>query len=315
MTSVCIPQVSSEQHILLIKTTNDNTIITKYFPNKTNVQNVLDTLLRRVKFAVSSGGEHRSESPKLSLSFNGTMMADLTKDLSYYGISSKIEMIYLKYIIPRTNTNEISTNLNSTSVAKDIIKRTTVFNGNRRELQDWAMEKGKSYRVHGGSKSSEIRRAIISHGDIAREIYIKTLTGKTITLTVPQNVKLEELRCCVEYKEGIPPAQSKLVMNGLCMEDGNELETYVKRKLLQLGNKDTDLDLNFDNATIHLILCLRGGMYSEESGKNGSYSSLEKLGTTIYEIYSNDLMDNLDMVDLLDGVEPDVNIIQIQTKG
>tara|TARA_B100001093_G_scaffold480410_1_gene510255 strand:- start:926 stop:1885 length:960 start_codon:yes stop_codon:yes gene_type:complete len=296
MSAVCLPQVSQNYNILCIKTQNGNVIITKYKPNKTLIKNVINTLKHKIGFKISEGGSKTVEKfVELTLSYNKKPMNDLDKDLSYYGLKNKIEQIDLSYRSRPDNTSNGSTSpcdytnyyKNFKEILKNISYRSNLSKGNRRELQRWAKENGKQYGINGNSTSKDIRNAMITDGNIGRQIFIKTLTGKTITLDVPQNVSIIELKTLICAKEGIPFDQQRLVYAGNALEDLLKFEDYFCK---QRGIKDKqDIDFtNFHEATLHLVLRLRGGMYSEKSGRNGDYRPLEKLGTIIYEIYSTD---------------------------
>ena len=80
------------------------------------------------------------------------------------------------------------------------------------------MGTGMKYGLNGNSKSCDIRDAMIKDGNIARQIFVKTLTGKTLTLDVPQNVTVIEIKTLIVDKEGVPYDQQRLIYTGNALE-------------------------------------------------------------------------------------------------
>ena len=267
MSSITHTSFTPEQKLIVFKTPNGNKLLAKFNKKTDTVGDAMHTLRNIMKFSLQS--YYKEESYILRHQEH-----KITNETLLDKISNNLICELLIVDEQCAKDMDFKNAINKSTVIQDAKKyrqNMTLLHKSktRSSLRKWAMDHNE-LGIHGNSKSAKILYVISERYLNRRQIFVKSLTGKSITLEVTNDTYILEIMSSINRNEGIPPDQQKLCYGGQVLAPFEKLFGYVGGDVKE--------------HTLHLVLRLRGGMYDEKSGRDGKYSSLSTILDKIFTV-------------------------------
>lgn len=238
--------IGKKKHIIKFTTLNNTDLYGVYDPEKTSLGNLIDTFFNNYEYKEKC----------------------MLRDKIIFFSEEHNQRICDKDSKTMLSEFAFSKITNITMLSESVFSKIT--NTKMKKVDDCNLVTNSYINIPEKIAELEQWYNLFENKNIQQNIFVKTLTGKTITIKVLNSYLVEDLKALIASREQIPIHQQRIIFAGKAIENNKKICDYNIR----------------DGSTLHMVLRLTGGMYHETSGRAGNY---EPLKSCVFYILDDDI--------------------------